>query len=82
MSIINTPEIPPAFGIGNWVRMARKLIEKPCGTGYRTSHWVVTYENAVGGTVSYRFKTRSAASSFYYNVYNVAKRDGREIALC
>ena len=58
------PPIPRPEFIGNYVRLEPVRFEKPYGPGYRTSHWVVTIENAVGGTYGYSIKTRKLAMEF------------------
>ena len=53
-----------ADNLGNWARLRPVRVEAPCGTKLRTAHWVVTYENSVGGEISRRFKTKGDAKDF------------------
>ena len=76
---MNTSSIPAPRQIGNWVRLSPVRVEKPGGTGYRVDCWRVTYENAVGGEVSERFRTKRDASLFCYEICAAARRDGRNI---
>lgn len=64
----NQPWVPEPEFLGLWVRTRQRL---PRG-------YTVTFENAVGGTIGYRFKTLRAALAYQTKLLS-AKRDMREI---
>ena len=51
----NQPPLPSA--IGHWARLER------CDDMARPT-WRLTFENAVGGSVAYRFATKAAAMAY------------------
>lgn len=68
MNAIPKPEVPLAENLGNWVRLRPVRYESASGK-LRVGYWVVEFENAVGGQISYRFKTRNEALYFRSKIY-------------
>ena len=67
----NLPSVPDE--IGGWIRMDRVAEE-----GSRTT-WRVTYENAVGGSVGYRFNTKRAANAYHAKLRDASRAQGNSI---
>lgn len=55
------PPVPTADNMGNWVRGPRN----------RDGRWVLEYENSVGGTIGYAFKTKRAGLTYRYHLTRV-----------
>lgn len=59
MKIIKTYDIPSEDQLGSWFQIDRLFINER-----KRPKWRLTFENAVGGTIAYRFDSKQEAEFF------------------